>query len=454
MAFYFGSELTESGVKIGFFDTSIFPAEKLPANAVELTAEEYAELMAAQCAGKQIEIDANGKPYAVAQGCKKCDSIKHEIKKASKTELGHVKIGENLIIDEDGAINAPATTIYKFYDLAEENWVENENYFSVNLSELDEIGKPEFIKDVQIFKPLSDDTFSQVWNTNKVLSISESGVKFISQITAAEKITGKICLVYVNAGEMAGSSWGGDNKILVSETDSSADYLLNKLVSANKNTLSITEVKDTEGKSKIQLDVISDVTENPLIQLNNFPNSTLPFSGSAWGSGKNVDWGGSYQNTQCYCWKSQAKAAGTLNRVTLCLCGSNTIQSYAALRIGVFNSEGVLLGATKFFRRDELDAMAENYLPGYGEQSFELIPEAGQSLHIEQGEYYYIQIIARGIVIASQKTEDQNLYSFMLDYKFSRCILSLNGAHWVDPINGTGWQASYNLMYGSLFQGG
>lgn len=110
MAFYFGAEQTESGVKIGFFDTSIFPAENLPANAVELTAEEYAELMAAQCAGKQIEIDESGKPYAVAQGCGKCSAIKHEITGAGEN-LGHAKSGGDLdFSDGVGTLKENAVT--------------------------------------------------------------------------------------------------------------------------------------------------------------------------------------------------------------------------------------------------------------------------------------------------------------------------------------------------------
>lgn len=49
----------------GFYDPAIH-GDNIPADAVEITGEEHASLMAAQEAGKVIQADKNGKPVAVA----------------------------------------------------------------------------------------------------------------------------------------------------------------------------------------------------------------------------------------------------------------------------------------------------------------------------------------------------------------------------------------------------
>lgn len=49
----------------GFYDYSINPACQIPADAVEITEEQHAELLAAQSAGKIITSDANGNPIAI-----------------------------------------------------------------------------------------------------------------------------------------------------------------------------------------------------------------------------------------------------------------------------------------------------------------------------------------------------------------------------------------------------
>lgn len=53
-----------SAANNGFYPSEIH-GSNIPDDAIEITAEEYAALMAAQTAGKRIEADANGAPVAV-----------------------------------------------------------------------------------------------------------------------------------------------------------------------------------------------------------------------------------------------------------------------------------------------------------------------------------------------------------------------------------------------------
>ena len=48
----------------GFFDDAIHSAEQIPDDAVAITAEDHAALMAAQAAGRQIIADSSGRPAA------------------------------------------------------------------------------------------------------------------------------------------------------------------------------------------------------------------------------------------------------------------------------------------------------------------------------------------------------------------------------------------------------
>lgn len=49
----------------GFYDTAIH-GDAIPADAVEITAEQHAALLDAQASGKLIQADKSGKPVAVA----------------------------------------------------------------------------------------------------------------------------------------------------------------------------------------------------------------------------------------------------------------------------------------------------------------------------------------------------------------------------------------------------
>lgn len=98
MAKYFSAE------RCAFFDTDIFDATSLPQDAVLVSDADYVELMAKQDQGFKIVPGAGGAPEAISQTCGTCSNVEHEEKIASSTELGHVKLGDGVHIDEDGAI--------------------------------------------------------------------------------------------------------------------------------------------------------------------------------------------------------------------------------------------------------------------------------------------------------------------------------------------------------------
>lgn len=63
------------GENCSLYDSSIFPIDSLPASVVELTEEDYNNLLSKQAEGYLILADEEGLPYAVKQGCGDCDGL-------------------------------------------------------------------------------------------------------------------------------------------------------------------------------------------------------------------------------------------------------------------------------------------------------------------------------------------------------------------------------------------
>ena len=98
MAFYFSSDTK------ALYDTDVFPVASLPANKVEITPADYANLMTKQNQGYVILADSSGNPYAVAQGESTATNMKHSGTVATTLVLGHVKIGNTIEAANDGTI--------------------------------------------------------------------------------------------------------------------------------------------------------------------------------------------------------------------------------------------------------------------------------------------------------------------------------------------------------------
>jgi hypothetical protein len=69
MAFYF------CGENCSFYDSLIYPEDKIPENVVELKEEDYQDFLSKQANGYLILADEEGQPYAVKQGCGDCDCL-------------------------------------------------------------------------------------------------------------------------------------------------------------------------------------------------------------------------------------------------------------------------------------------------------------------------------------------------------------------------------------------
>lgn len=69
MAFYF------CGENCSFYDSLIYPEDKIPENVVELKEEDYQDFLSKQANGYLILADEEGQPYAVKQGCRDCDGL-------------------------------------------------------------------------------------------------------------------------------------------------------------------------------------------------------------------------------------------------------------------------------------------------------------------------------------------------------------------------------------------
>lgn len=99
MAFYFSS------VTKALYDTDVFPVASLPANKVEISEADYAELMTKQNQGYVILADGSGNPYTVNQSEASATDIKHAASVATTVALGHVKIGNTMTAANDGTID-------------------------------------------------------------------------------------------------------------------------------------------------------------------------------------------------------------------------------------------------------------------------------------------------------------------------------------------------------------
>lgn len=96
-----------------FYDDAIIETSQMPEDAVVVTDEEFAELMAKQQEGYVIVADTDGTPTYIQQTCGQCTCISHELVKASSDVLGHIKVdGTNVALNERGEITLPVLDGY------------------------------------------------------------------------------------------------------------------------------------------------------------------------------------------------------------------------------------------------------------------------------------------------------------------------------------------------------
>lgn len=94
-----------SASHVAFYDDAIIKLDQMPDDVVEIELAEYNDFMAKQCEGFVIVAGANGYPELLKQTGNACTCLAHELQTATSQALGHVKIGKNVNVMEDGTIS-------------------------------------------------------------------------------------------------------------------------------------------------------------------------------------------------------------------------------------------------------------------------------------------------------------------------------------------------------------
>lgn len=94
-----------SASKVAFYDDAIVPVDRMPEDALLVPDADYNDFMAKQSEGFVIVAGPDGYPALIKQTGDSCSGLVHEFITASEAVLGHVKIGKNVNVTEDGAIS-------------------------------------------------------------------------------------------------------------------------------------------------------------------------------------------------------------------------------------------------------------------------------------------------------------------------------------------------------------
>ena len=94
-----------SASKVAFYDDVITPLGLLPEDALLMSDDDYEAIMAKQNEGFVIVAGSNGYPDVIKQTGAKCSALNHDLLVAAPDVLGHVKIGKNIDVSDDGSIS-------------------------------------------------------------------------------------------------------------------------------------------------------------------------------------------------------------------------------------------------------------------------------------------------------------------------------------------------------------
>lgn len=259
----------------------------------------------------------------------------------------------------------------------------------------------------------------------KVLTSNSDGDRgfLVDKIVAGTGIDAYVAMNGPTNKQLVISATGGgagNGKVLTDATDSTEDFLDDKIRIAPGSNLQKTVV-DVSGKKHIQLDVLHDSNDDPLIEIisSSYVNGLLSFAGSIWDSSGH-EWGGTNQNVEVAQFRVTAKSRGTLQSVAVIVSG--TVQSYGAMRIALIDCDtSTVLGTTAF-----------TDVTTIGRKAFTLTPEPGQSLTITQSKEYYIQIVARGVELSAfVASQERNNFVHDVTLRFSVRTTVSNNCDWV-----------------------
>lgn len=220
----------------------------------------------------------------------------------------------------------------------------------------------------------------------------------IPDVNVAGAITGQVLgFDGTNWVPVAGGGGSDAYTVKVDADDTTPSYLGDKIAAATGSPLTVNVVGDT-----LVLDAIeSDITD-PLIQTIGLmnENGTMGFTGNSFSSTyADGEWGTGFgQNTSDAYYRVSTIGRGTINKVKFYVSAYNDVDygiaptgNYGAIRIGLFDLNGVCKGQTEWTRG----------LQTLGTVTLPMTPSPGQNLTLDRNGEYWIGIVARGMQLIS-----------------------------------------------------
>ena len=225
---------------------------------------------------------------------------------------------------------------------------------------------------------------------------------------------------------------GGDGKSKV-DAAGTAGYLEEKIVAAVGSMITVSKVAD-----KLVIDAIEDGLSDPVILTTSLLTETgdVALTGSCWSATfTDGEWGGFGQNTSDKYFKLLPLSRGTITRATIYVTNVHSVDAgvgdgnYGAVRLGLFDENGVLKGQTEWVRG--ITALGKLTLP--------MTAVAGQDLTIQRNTLYWIGVIGRGMNISALVKATSSLNLTTLRHAVYIRAAS-NGAAWSEMnTGGTGY---------------
>lgn len=257
------------------------------------------------------------------------------------------------------------------------------------------------------------------YSTHFKVSIGNSGeIAALVPIPSSASV-GKVLTVMDGNGELG---WGdvegsGSNDKVAVDSSSQAGYLENVLISDNTDLITITK---KNGQLRIGLNLAGK--SDP--KLSTMPESSINGSTSNYGTyslqegAETLVWDDDsfesyrYCNAQIYQSARISEAQGPITKCNVAICGAVSLENPpACLNIGVFDTEGNLLGQTglKFYGTD--------FSSGQELCSFDMVETAEGSLELARNTRYIIQAWTCGLQLAAlDRSSSSSTTNYIYDH--------------------------------------
>ena len=257
------------------------------------------------------------------------------------------------------------------------------------------------------------------YTTHYKVSVGDSGEIAALVPIPSSGLTGKVLKVLDSDGEIGwgdADGCGANDKVAVDST-TTAGYLEDVLKSEDDNLITITKVN---GQLRIGLNLSGE--SDP--KLSTMPESLINGSTSNYGAyalqegAEKLVWGDasfesfSYCNALVYQSTRISEAQGAITKCNVAICGSISLENPpACLNIGIFDTEGNLLGQTglKFYGTD--------FTSGQELCSFDMQETIQGSLNLKRNTRYIIQAWTCGLQLAAlDRSSSSATTNYVYDY--------------------------------------